>query len=435
VANKVLVSIPQETVNDETVRILAWKVASGSRVEKEQFICEVETSKAVMEINAPAAGIVEYSCAAGEDVPVGATICAIVPEGAMEELAPTKPMPEALAATAAASPVEDLPPARFTPLALRIAAEHGVDIASFPAGTLVRQTDVLRKAGKLAPPSPVAKKKLVKEAAEEENVPVPGVPVQWVDLPRRKILEGKILGKGQAKSIQSSVTSTCRAAKLRVRVDKLALPAAGLNALVVFEAARLLRKFSVFNALHDRGRIGQYGEVNVGWAVDGGQGLVVPVIPQADQKDVREISTIMQRQLEAYLENKLTPADFAGGTFTISDLSGEGISVFQPLIGQGQSAILGIGSDRDSEGGELFYLTLAFDHQLGEGRKAAQFVRDLCTRLEAHAELEQPAMESGGKMYCALCQRDKNTLQRLKAVLLRSEVPAGFVCSFCVSGW
>ena len=434
-AKKILVSIPQETVNDETVRILAWKVASGSRVEKEQFICEVETSKAVMEINAPAAGIVEYSCAAGEDVPVGATICSILPEGqSVEEPAPSEPKPEARAAAAAASPVEDLPPARFTPLALRIAAEHGVDIASFPPGTLVRQTDVLRKAGKLAP-APAARKKLVKEVTEEENVPVPGVPVQWVDLPRRKILEGKILGSGKAKSIQSSVTSTCRAAKLRARVDKLALPAAGLNALVVFEAARLLRKYPVFNALHDRGRIGQYDEVNVGWAVDGGQGLVVPVIPQADQKDIREISVIMQRQLEAYLENKLAPSDFSGGTFTISDLSGEGISVFQPLIGQGQSAILGIGSDRDSEGGELFYLTLAFDHQLGEGRKAAQFVRDLCTRLEAHADLEQPPLESSDKMFCALCQRDKGTLQRLKAVLLRSEVPAGFVCSFCVSGW
>src|SRR5271154_3621105 len=77
----VFVTIPQETVNDESVRILAWKVASGSKVEKDQQLCEVETSKAVMDIEAPEAGTVVYSAAAGDEVPVGSTICQIVPEG------------------------------------------------------------------------------------------------------------------------------------------------------------------------------------------------------------------------------------------------------------------------------------------------------------------------------------------------------------------
>src|ERR1700721_1564684 len=77
----VYVTIPQETVNDESVRILSWRVASGSRVEKDQQLCEVETSKAVMDIEAPAAGTVVYSAAAGDEVPVGSTICQIVPEG------------------------------------------------------------------------------------------------------------------------------------------------------------------------------------------------------------------------------------------------------------------------------------------------------------------------------------------------------------------
>src|ERR1700735_194533 len=79
----IFVTIPQETVNDESVRILAWKVASGSKVEKDQQLCEVETSKAVMDIEAPAAGVVVYSAKAGEEVPVGSMICEIVPEGMM----------------------------------------------------------------------------------------------------------------------------------------------------------------------------------------------------------------------------------------------------------------------------------------------------------------------------------------------------------------
>ena len=445
-ADKILVTIPQETVNDESVRILSWKVASGSRVEKEQFICDVETSKAVMEIHAPAAGVVEYSHAAGEEIPIGATICTILAEGQMAENPVQQDRePEASrttrnSAVPALAPMEGFAPARFTPLAWRVAEECGVDISSFPAGTLVRQTDVLRKAGKLGPATAAARKRSSKESGpredqEVDNVPVAGVPVEWIDLPRRKILEGKILGVGQARTIQSSVTSPCRASKLRARIETLGLHAVGLNALFIFEVARLLHKFPVFNAIHSRGRMGQYGDVNIGWAIDGGQGLVVPVIPQADRKDMREIGAVMQSQIEAYIENRLAPADFAGGTFTISDLSGEGISVFQPLIGQGQSAILGIGSERDPDGEELFYLTLAFDHQLAEGRKAAQFVRELCRRLEAHAGLEKLSGEAGDQLFCSLCQRDKKTLQNLKAVLLRSELPAGFVCSFCVSGW
>ena len=147
-AERVLVAIPQETVNDESVRILSWKVASGAQVEKDQFICEVETSKAVMEIHAPAAGVVKYLCAAGDEVPVGATICEIFPAGVAAE-----PVKEKHAAQNGTSSkvVENLPPARLTPLALRIAAECGIDIHSFPQGTLVRQSDVLRKAGRLAP--------------------------------------------------------------------------------------------------------------------------------------------------------------------------------------------------------------------------------------------------------------------------------------------
>jgi pyruvate/2-oxoglutarate dehydrogenase complex dihydrolipoamide acyltransferase (E2) component len=171
-----------------------------------------------MEIHAPASGVVEYRCAAGDEVPVGATICEIFPGGRVPE-----PAKEKHAAQNGASPaaVENLPPARLTPLALRIAAECGVDINSFPQGTLVRQNDVLRTAGKLAPEVPAKPQRQTRQKAEpeKESPLVTGVPVEWADLSRRKLLEGKILGGGQAGSIQSSVTCLCRAPKLRARVD------------------------------------------------------------------------------------------------------------------------------------------------------------------------------------------------------------------------
>ena len=458
----VFVTIPQETVNDESVRILAWKVASGTKVERDQQLCEVETSKAVMDIEAPAAGVVVYSGAAGDEVPVGSTICQIVPEGmsvpsmaeTATEIAQGDPVGQAspvaapvitkteIAQFPADQAIEptidtaDLPPARLTPLAAKLAAEFGFAKDSFARGSLVRRDDVLRRAGKLPPesaPTASAAKSAapIKSAEPAENTPVAGVGVAWTDLPRRKIFEAKVLAQGQARAVQSQVTSSVRAPRLRARLERLGLTSIGLGALTIFEAARLLRKYPEFNAIHDRGRIGQYSDVNVGWAIDGGQGLMVPVVSQADQKTPQEIVEIMQRHIDAYVEGKLATADFLGGTFTISDLSADGISHFHPLISQGQSAILGVGGELDGAGNETLYLTLAFDHQLTEGRKAAQFVRELAGRLEAHAALEPEPVQP--EPYCALCQRDRETLRRIRGILVRSEIPAGFVCSVCLA--
>ena len=452
-SDRVLVAIPQDTVNDESVRILAWKFASGSAVESDVLICEVETSKAVMEIHAPAAGTLVYSASVGDEVPVGSTICEILPPG--QTAAAPAPVPAAVRETVASTnghydlepPPDDVGAARFTPLALKVAAEFGIDIAAFPPGTLVRRNDVLRKAGKApleeTPAPPPAKeaaavREPVRERTPVKNLPVSGVPIEWTDLPRRKIVEGGILAAGQANAVLSSVTTTCRSPQLRARAEKLGLSSLSFNALILLEVSRLLRKYPVFNAVYDRQRIGQYRQINVGWAIDGGQKLVVPVVPLTDQKGVAEIAAVMQEQLEAYLSDTLAPAAFMGGTFTVTDLSGEGISVFQPLISQGQSAILGVGSER-SGSEELFYLTLAFDHQLTEGRTAAKFLGELRERLEAHSTLESDAAAGltvpAPDPYCVLCQRDSQALGSVRAVLLKSEIPPGFVCSLCVAGW
>jgi pyruvate/2-oxoglutarate dehydrogenase complex dihydrolipoamide acyltransferase (E2) component len=442
-AETITVVIPHETVNDQTVRIISWKVVSGSRVEKEQFICEVETSKALMEIHAPDAGIVQYVTAVGDEVPVGSVICEITQD--------TRTEPGLMPVAAKAEPKATgtgLPSARFTPLARNIAAECGIDLAAFPPGTLVRSSDVLSKGGKLAakvesrpetPPPTNQERGPARYDGQQANAPVAGVPVDWVDLERRKVLEGRMLGMGQATCIQSSVTLMCRAPKFRARADRLGLSNVGPSALIIFEVARLLRKYPMFNAICDRGRMGQYREVNIGWAIDGGQGLVVPVIKHADRKSLSEIAGVMEQHIEAYVGNSLAPADFLGGTITVSDLSGDGVSFFQPLIVQGQSAILGVGGDMRRESSEPLYLTLAFDHQLAEGRRAAQFLRELSSRLDVHSGLEHTPTDGPGSSesepYCVLCQRDASALRKINAILVKSEIPPGLVCSICLAGY
>ncbi len=410
------ITIPRDTVNDETVLILCWKAPSGSFVEKDQFLCEVETSKAVMEIHSPAPGILRYTAAAGSEIPVGSMICSIaigsIATAGSDSIDPIiAPAGEQTAASVARPET-----ARFTPMARALAEQHGIDPALFPAGTLVRSRDVLRQAGR----SPTV------ESAPSTSG---GVPVTWSELPRRKILEGRLLRDGLSQSVRSSVTVNCRIGGLRTRMDEnLGVAGVGLDALLLFELSRLLKKFAVFNSVYERRRIGHYQCVNIGWAIDGGQRLVVPVIHNADTQDLRAIATALEERLEAYVQNRLVPSDFAGATFTVSNLSSSGVSSFDPLIGAGQSAILGIGSDGSGQDGEILRLTLAFDHQLAGGREAATFLGELSQRLEVHAARDPAAR------FCVLCQRDTKCLQALKAILLRSEAPAGFVCSICLAG-
>jgi 2-oxoglutarate dehydrogenase E2 component (dihydrolipoamide succinyltransferase) len=183
VAEPVIVTVPHETVNDETVRILLWKVPSGSHVEKDQHICDVETSKTVVEMHAPIAGLLEYSAAVGSELPVGSKIFQVAAKADMH----VEAQPSIASSHSTSDEAEQIVPtaetgtemreARLTPLARRAANEHGIDPRSFPAGTLVRKIDVLRRAGKLSPsftsaPDQSAKKVLGNDDAQVDNAPL-----------------------------------------------------------------------------------------------------------------------------------------------------------------------------------------------------------------------------------------------------------------------
>lgn len=381
-------------MNDDSAKILAWKAPSGSKVLKDQLICEVETSKAVLEIHAPESGVLWYLAMEGQELPVGATICTILPEGVESDA-----VPEVVAGQNAGADAT-----RLSASARATAKELGIDVSSFPPGKLVRQKDVLRKAGKAA-------------ESRSEEAAAHAVPIRWDELPRRKLLEARMLQRGRLLTVQSLVTTACRAEPLPTH-----LPA------IIYETARLLRKYPMFNAVYEDGRVGFYERVNIGWALDGGQGLVVPVIPEADGKSMQQIADYMDRQLDLYLEATLTPSELAGATFTLTDLSGQGAGFFNPLIVSGQSAILGVGQGP----GEAIQLILAFDHQITEGKRAAEFLRDLRQRLESRATVTQ-AEEP--EPYCMVCHRDGRTLRRRKLVLLKSEIPPGLICSLCLAGW
>jgi len=382
--------VPASGLGNESVRVVEWLVASGERVSKGQLLVEVEASKATLEIYAPSEGYVWWTADLGDEVPAGHAIGFITetPEPTGADFMPR--LDESVHT-----------PARLSPLAAQLAQASGLSLADFEGGTLVRSADVLAR---------IKRDNDLGHACAN----VAGVPLHWASLPSRKQVSARVLADGRAGSVQSSVTVPYPVTELRTKTSA--------TAVIIFEVARLLKQYPHFNAGYSGGRAGLYEEVNIGWALDDGEGLAVPVVRNAHQKSVTEIEQETRSFAAAYVGNRLTAKDLARSTFTISDLSGAGVSLFTPLISRGQSAVLGLGECT---------LTLSFDHQLAEGRAAARFLKDLCMRLSAYSN---DGATHRSELRCSLCDYGAAELKSSKAFLLRCELPSpGYVCSHCIS--
>jgi pyruvate/2-oxoglutarate dehydrogenase complex dihydrolipoamide acyltransferase (E2) component len=401
--------VPAGSVGDVGVRVLAWHVASGARVGEGQLLVEVETYKATLEIHAPSGGYVWCRGDVGDEVPAGAAICFIT-----EDPEPPADAPAPRATQAAHTSAGGPPPARLSPVAARLAQASGLTPADFESGALIRSQDIRARVGRADGPAQASA-----AAVREARVRVASVPRRWERLTGRKLLGARVLADGRAASVQSAVTVPFPVAELRAKVAERRTGASA-TAAIIFEVARLLRQYTHFNAVYSHGDAGLYEEVNVGWALDDGDGLAVPVVRNADRKGLAEIEEETRKFAAAYVGNRLSAKELAGATFTISDLSGEGVSLFTPLISLGQSAALGLGDGT---------LTLGFDHQLAEGRAAARFLKDLSARLSAYGDDNRLS-----RLCCSVCGSGAAELKASKAFLLRCELPSrGYVCSLCIS--
>jgi pyruvate/2-oxoglutarate dehydrogenase complex dihydrolipoamide acyltransferase (E2) component len=481
--------VPRENVNDESATLVAWEVADGAFVEAGSKVAQVETSKAVVDIAAPASGILRHGAKPGQDVPIGAAIGRIGGEGGASGTAPAEASPVSAGPRANGSaphaPV-DGPGASLAPSVRRMVAEGGVDPALVPGtgrgGRITKGDVVAYMAAEPAagPPPPPRSTRISRKARErmeqlgldpssfegrglvrardldpaQAPAPAPapgpaptpaaprpvaasGVATRAEPLSRAKRTEGKYLRSGAESTLASVVTVACPTRGFRAALGPDA------SALIVFEVARLLRKYPSFNAYHDDGVSYLYDEVHIGFAVDAGRGLKVPVIRGADRKGVEAIASEMRERVVEYLGDALTVEALSGGTFTLTDLSGEGVVAFHPLINRGQSAILGVCAEATPAVGRegSFNLVLAFDHQLSEGRAAARFLGDLRDRLTAHeASASDPAgpTSAAEEARCSRCQAPYSTLAAGGHALVqtvRGDGSSRLLCVLCLEGW
>ena len=384
------VVMPALEMAQENGKLLAWRKKEGERVTKGEPLLEIETDKAVVEVEAPGDGILAAVTAeVGAVIPVGETIAWLVAPG---EQPPAKAAATAAPAARATTAAQTAPAAataqqkqtatpvaaQISPKARRLAKELGVDIAQIqgtgPDGTITSE-DVqaaARAKGSAAPAAATAPESLSQIArlmAERTTESWTSVPhfflVQTVDA-SALIDAQKKLGQGSAAGSAPTITD-----------------------LVISLLARVLEKHPGMNSSWTGNGISPNADVNISVAMAVRDGVVGAVIPKANKLAVPAISTLRRELTERARAGRLRPADISGGTFTLSNLGMYKINAFSAIITPPQCAILAVGAIADAvvpvEGKPgirpMMTMTLSSDHRVVDGARAAEFLVDLASAI------------------------------------------------------
>jgi pyruvate dehydrogenase E2 component (dihydrolipoamide acetyltransferase) len=414
------VVMPALEMAQETGKLVSWKKKAGEQVAKGEILLEVETDKAVVEIEAGGDGILSAITAKeGDVVPVGQTIAWLLKPG---EQAPAssgasqsgRKMDSAPAAAApvAAAPEPAAPVsvagARISPKARRLAREQGVDITrvkgSGPNGEILAD-DIMKASASAAPASPSAAQARPASAAPASASAAPAAPAPArPSLPSGPADHVSSIGKIMAERTTQSWTTVPHFFVAR-EVD-----AGNLNAsrqkripeierthrvkvthtdLMVAAVARSLRSFPRMNGSWVNGGITLNNDVNVALAMAVDNAVVTAVIHNADKISLGDIAKRRKELADKARANRLQPADIQGATFTISNLGMFDVDAFTAIIVPPQAGILAVGAIKDrvvAIGGyiavrPMLTLTLSSDHRLIDGARAAEFLGDVVNGL------------------------------------------------------
>ncbi len=380
-------------------KVVAWRKREGERVQPGEVLAEIETDKVNVEIEAEAGGILHITVPEGQAVPVGTVIAyingppaaAAVPE---PEPSAAAPEPEQPSAPPAAPQPEVSPPqelvvrVKASPLARKLAAEHGVDLRQVkgtgPGGRVVER-DVLawveQRAAQRAPrPAPVSPE------ADFEDIPLSRM--------RQAIARVVVQSKQQIPHFYVTTEADVgRALELRAQLQEALGEGERLsvNDLVLKATALALRRFPELNSqVLDDHTVRRFRRVHLGIMVATPDGLVVPVLRDADRLPLRELAREARRLVEGARAKRLRQEDLAGATFSVSNLGMYEVTNFVAIIQPPQSGILAVGRAQERpvvRDGQVvvrpvLQLTVSADHRVTDGAGAAEFVAEVKRLLE-----------------------------------------------------
>jgi len=397
------VIMPALGVAQQTGILLKWLKTEGQSVSKGEPLMEVETDKATVEIEAAASGILaNITARAGDEVPVGQKIAVISAPG---EAVPTTqkttsatrqqpPLPQGEGRgegrPATSTPRPPAKPAAPTasvggrllasPAAKRISREKNIDLATLkgsgPEGSILAE-DVLRAAPDLSPKPQVA-------PVAEEIIPL---------TPMRRIVGQRMTQSKQSAphfyiSMDIDMSAVSEARTSWKEKGESNVPS--INDFILHACARALKDFPSLNSTFTDQGIKVHADISIGMAVALDEGLVVPVIRQADRLSLAELAVQSRELADKAQKKKLFPLDYEGGTFTVSNLGMLGVDSFTAIINPPQCAILAVGrvAPRVVVDDGMFAIkstmtaTLSADHRVVDGAIAARFLQEVKTLLE-----------------------------------------------------
>jgi len=426
----------------EEGRLLEWKVKEGDRVEPSDVLAEIETDKANMDIEAMSGGVVrKLLVEEGATVPVGAIIGIVgdededisalleeakaslegapaaepeaageaepaeEPAGAEAEPAPTEEPVAAVEPSDAATPARERAAGdrvRISPVARRMAEDAGLDPVSIegsgPGGRVVK-ADVERAirsgTGRAAAPPAAAKPAPIPEG------PVGPARLEEKDVPLSQMR--KAIAKRLTQSIGpvphfflTTEIDMGRALDLRAEMNaRIAPEKIGVNDLLVKATAEALARHPEINASWEGDRIRRHGSVDVGIAVAVEDGLITPVLREADRKGLVAIKRESDDLIARGREKKLAPEEYQGATFSVSNLGMFDIDQFTAIINPPEAAILAVGSTVEKPvvvDGEVVVrrrmrVTMSCDHRVIDGATGARFLQTFKAMMENPLEM------------------------------------------------
>ncbi len=410
-----------ESVSEGTVT--RWLKNVGDSVAVDEALLEVSTDKVDTEIPSPVAGtLLAIDVAVDTTVPVGARLGLIGVSGAVisTPVAQVPPQPVTPVAVSApvtpppapvsAAPVSQPADAYVTPLVRKLASELGVNLAQVKGtgiGGRIRREDVEALA---RPAAPVAVASVASVASTPSAAKPPVVAVSplrgtTVTMSRlRKVIAARMVESLQVSAQLTTVVEVdvTKIARLRDRAKASfeAREGVKLSFLPFFAVAvcEALKQHPVLNSSVEGDQITYHGAEHLGVAVDTQRGLFVPVIANAGDLNMGGIARKIADLAARTRDNKVTPDELGGGTFTLTNTGSRGALFDTPIINQPQVAILGLGAVvkrpmvvRGEDGGEtiairsMVYLGLSYDHRVVDGADAARFLVTLKERLEGGA--------------------------------------------------
>jgi len=415
-----------ESVSEGTVT--RWLKNIGDSVAVDEALLEVSTDKVDTEIPSPVAGtLLAIDVAVDTTVPVGARLGLIGTSGAAPVAAPVAPKPAPVVAApvvaapvavatgvsapapVAAAPVTQPIDAYVTPLVRKLANELGVNLANVKGtgiGGRIRREDVEALSKPAAPtysaPAPTSSAPSAAKPAAVAVSPLRGTTVTMSRL--RKVIAARMVESLQVSAQLTTVVEVdvTKISRLRdkAKASFEAREGVKLSFLPFFAVAvcEALKQHPVLNSSVEGDQITYHGAEHLGIAVDTERGLLVPVIANAGDLNMGGIARKISDLAARTRDNKVTPDELGGGTFTLTNTGSRGALFDTPIINQPQVAILGLGAVvkrpmvvRGEDGGEtiairsMVYLGLSYDHRVVDGADAARFLVTLKERLEGGA--------------------------------------------------